>query len=422
MFDKDRWQEIFYTLKKNKMRTFMTAFGVFWGIFMLIIMLGTGKGLYNGTTAGMSYFATNSVFVWTQGTTIPYKGYPRGRYFNFNNGDIEALRNNIPEIKYLAPKIRAWNYDGGTNNTIRNDKAGSFTIAGDYPEWNKIDPMEMIAGRFINMADIHDKRKVAVIGRRIKEVLFEPDEDPVGEYIEIHGVFYQVVGVFRPLNTQINMGGEKEQTIYLPFTTLQKVYNFGDMVGWFGATSVDGVQASVLEDKMLELLKRRHFVHPDDNEALGHFNLQEEFEMMSGLFMGINSLIWLVGIGTLLAGVIGISNIMLVIVKERTKEIGIQRAIGATPSQIMGQIITESVFLTTLAGYFGLILGVALIEGINKLIEASGGSGNEMFKRPEIDFKLAIIALTILIISGALAGLIPARRAVKIKPIDALRD
>ena len=423
MFDKDRWQEIFYTLKKNKMRTFMTAFGVFWGIFMLVIMLGSGKGLQNGVSSGMGHFATNSVFVWTQSTTVPYKGYPRGRHFNFNNGDIEALRENIPEIQYLAPKIQAWSYGDGTNNTIRKNKSGAFSIVGEYPDWNMIDPMKMVVGRFINHADIVDARKVAVIGRRARDVLFEPDEDPIGEYIQIHGVFFQVIGVFKPLNTQINMGGEKEQTIFLPFTTLQKTYNYGDMVGWFSATSHPDVPASELEEKMMTLLARRHTIHPDDKEAFGHFNLQDEYEKMSGLFAGINGLIWLVGIGTLLAGVIGISNIMLVIVKERTKEIGVQRALGATPANVMGQIVTESVFLTTIAGYIGLALGVGLVEGINYFLVSMGGSGdNGMFERPEIDFRVAITALTILIVSGALAGLIPARRAVKIKPIDALRD
>jgi putative ABC transport system permease protein len=231
MFDRDRWQEIFHTLKKNKLRTFMTAFGVFWGIFMLIIMLGSGAGLENGVTSGMGKFATNSFFVWTQRTTMPYKGFPRGRWFNFRNEDIQALRDNIPEIKYLAPKIRGWSAGDGTNNTIRKNRTGAFSIFGDYPEWNNIDPMDIIEGRFINNIDIKNKRKIAVIGTRVREVLFEPDEDPIGEYIQIQGIYFQVVGVFVPLNTNINFGGEKEQSIFIPFTTLQKTYNYGDIVG-----------------------------------------------------------------------------------------------------------------------------------------------------------------------------------------------
>ena len=421
IFDRDLWQEIFHTLKKNKLRTFMTAFGVFWGIFMLIIMLGSGKGLENGVTSGMGSFATNSVFVWGQRTTIPYKGLPRGRNVNFNNDDIEALRQSIPEIKYLAPKIQGWSSGDGSNNVVRGDKTGAFSIMGEYPEWNKIDPMDIFEGRFINKKDIDDRRKIAVIGTRVREVLFEEDEDPVGDYIRIQGVYFRVVGVFKPLNTNINFGGEKEQSIYIPFTTLQKTYNYGDFVGWFSVTSDDHVEASVIETKVIDLLARRHNVHPDDNEAFGHFNLQEEFEQMRGLFAGISGLIWVVGIGTLLAGVIGISNIMLVIVKERTREIGIQRAIGATPVNIMGQIIIESVLLTSLAGYIGLVIGVALVEGINYAL-VTFGAENEMFKSPEVDFRVAVTALVILIVSGAFAGLIPAQRAVRVRPIDALRD
>ncbi|MCB2220372.1 MAG: ABC transporter permease [Bacteroidetes bacterium] len=421
MFDRDRWQEIFHTLKKNKLRTFMTAFGVFWGIFMLIIMLGSGAGLENGVSSGMGNFATNSVFVWTQRTTMPYKGFPRGRSFFFRNDDIEALRNNIPEIKYLAPKIQGWSSGDGTNNTMRKDKTGAFSIMGEYPDWNKIDPMNIVEGRFLNELDIEQKRKVAVIGTRVRDVLFEPDENPVGEYIKIQGIYFQVVGVFVPLNTNISFGGEKEQSIYIPLTTLQRTYNYGDIVGWFSITSRDDVPASVVEEKVLSFMAARHTVHPDDKEAFGHFNLEEEFNQMKGLFNGIAGLIWIVGIGTLIAGVIGISNIMLVIVKERTKEIGIQRALGASPLQIMSQIITESVFLTSIAGYFGLVAGVGFVELINYLL-IKFGTDNEMFQRPEVDFQVAILSLLILILSGAVAGLIPARRAIRIKPIDALRD
>jgi putative ABC transport system permease protein len=229
------------------------------------------------------------------------------------------------------------------------------------------------------------------------------------------------VGVFKPLNTNINFGGEKEQSIYLPFTTVQKTYNYGNTVGWFSITSDDDVPVSVVEEKALKLMAQRHSVHPDDEEAIGHFNLEDEFRKMSGLFKGIAGLIWIVGIGTLLAGVIGISNIMLVIVKERTQEIGIQRALGASPMNVITQIITESVLLTSLAGYLGLVAGVALVEGINYAL-VKFGVESDMFKRPEVDFQVAVIALAILIVSGALAGLVPARRAVRIKPIDALRD
>ncbi len=419
MFSRDNWQEIFQTLKKNKLRTFLTAFGVFWGIFMLIIMLGSGSGLEHGVSSGMGNFATNSFFIWPQRTTIDYKGFPRGRFFNFNNDDIEALKANIPEIKYIAPKISGWSAGDGTNNTVRKEKTGAFSIKGEFPDWSKVDPME-IEGRFINPFDLRDRRKVAVIGSRVREVLFDPDEEAVGQSIRIQGIYFTVIGVFKPLNTQINFGGEKEQTIYIPLSTLQKTYNYGDVVGWFSITVKDHESAAATEEKTMKFLASRHSVSPDDKEAFGHFNLAEEFEQMNGLFKGIAGLIWIVGTGTLLAGVIGISNIMLVIVKERTREIGIKRALGATPLQIMIQIITESVFLTTISGYVGLVSGVGIIELIDYLLIKFEVNA-EMFERPEVDFSTAITALIILIIAGALAGIIPARRAVSIKPVDALR-
>ena len=419
MFSRDNWQEIFQTLKKNKVRTTLTVFGVFWGIFMLIIMLGSGSGLEHGVSSGMGNFATNSFFIWAQRTSIPYKGFPRGRYFNFKNDDIEALRENITEIKYIAPKIQGWSAGDGTNNTVRKDKTGSFSIKGEYPEWSKVDPME-IEGRFINPFDLKERRKVAVIGSRVKEVLFGQDEDAVGQSIRIQGIYFTVIGVFKPLNTQINFGGEKEQTIYIPLSTLQKTYNYGDVVGWFSITVKDDESAELTEEKVMKFLASRHSISPDDKEAFGHFNLAKEFKQMNGLFKGISGLIWIVGIGTLLAGVIGISNIMLVIVKERTHEIGIKRALGATPLQIMVQVITESVFLTSTSGYAGLVAGVALVEAINlALIKFQVKS--EMFERPEVDFSTAVTALIILIVAGALAGIIPAKRAISIKPVDALR-
>jgi len=401
------------------MRTFLTAFGVFWGIFMLIIMLGSGNGLQNGVTRGFGDFATNSIFVWTRNTTEPYKGLPRGRRWNFRNADIQALRNNISELEYIAPRIQAWGSEGA-NNVVRNQNTGAFFIYGDYPEWNLIDPVEMVSGRFLNHSDIDQTRKVAVIGTRVSEVLFEPDEDPIGQYIKIQDVFFQVIGVFKPRSTEVNFGGDKTQSIHIPFTTLQRVYNYGDIVGWFAFTSQPDVPVSQVENKAISLLKRRHTISPDDTQAVGFFNMEEQYKKMMGLFMGINVLIWIVGTGTLFAGVIGISNIMLVIVKERTREIGIQRAIGASPFKIVSQIITESVFLTTLAGYIGLVLGVALVELINFALTQSGGEGN-MIHNPQVDFNVAINALIILVVSGAIAGFIPARKAISIKPIDALR-
>jgi putative ABC transport system permease protein len=420
LFDVDKWQEILHALKKNKLRTFLTAFGVFWGIFMLMIMLASGNGLRKGVMNDFGNFATNSAFVWTRSTTMPYKGFPRGRRVRMSNDDMVALRKNIPEIEHLAPRLQGW---GGEENAVTyKDKSGAFTIQGDYPEYNLIDPSILLSGRFINPTDINDKRKVAVIGERVVDILFEKDEDPIGKYIKIRGVYFKIVGVFKPGSQAISFGGDKAKTIILPFTSLQKAYNFGDIVHYFSVTAKKGYPASIVEEKAIQIIKQRNSIHPDDKQAVGHFNIEKQYKQMTGLFTGISGLVWIVGIGTLLAGVIGVSNIMLVIVKERTKEIGIQRALGATPANVIAQIITESVFLTSFAGYFGLVVGVGVVELINRALANTGSSGEStMFKDPSVDFNIAVTALIILVISGALAGMIPASRAVKIRPIEALR-
>ena len=419
IFDLDKWHEIYFALRKNPWRTFFTAFGVFWGIFMLIIMMGAGEGLYNGASKDLGDMATNSVFMWTRKTTIPYKGFPRGRFYRFNNGDTKALKDNIPELQYIAPRLQGWGGDGN-NNVIRGERTGGFQIQGDYPEINIIDPVNLTKGRFLNYFDINEKRKVAVIGIRVFNDLFEPDENPVGEYIQIQGVYFKVVGLFQSKKND-QQADRENQAIYIPFTTLQKVYNYGDMVGWYSMTARDDVPVAVVEERAKELLKQRHSIHPDDERAVGSFNLDKEWSKMTNLFDGIRGLVWIVGIGTLLAGVIGVSNIMLIVVKERTKEIGIQRALGAAPFNVISQIVIESVLLTAVAGYFGLAIGVGLLELINYGLTTSGADSN-MFSNPSIDFIVAIRALIILVFSGMLAGLIPAYRAVSIKPIDALRD
>ncbi len=417
--DADKWQEIFYALKQNKLRTFFTAFGVFWGIFMLIIMLGSGKGLRNGTTQGMGDFATNSMFMWTQQTTIPYKGFPRGRRYNFNNDDTQALKDNIPEIQYIAPRLQVFTR-GENNNVVRGERTAAFTIQGDYPEYNLIDPANIEQGRFINRLDIEQKRKNVVIGTRVYQEMFEMGEDPIGESIRIQGVYFKVVGVAS--SKKNNRQAEQENSqIVMPFTTMQQTYNMGNRVGWYSITAKEGISASLILEQATEIMKTRHAISPDDDRAVGSFNLEEEFRKMTTLFSGIDGLIWIVGIGTLLAGIIGVSNIMLIVVKERTKEIGIQRAIGATPLLIKTQIILESVFLTTMAGYIGLAMGVGVIELINNILISSGAS-TDMFHNPQVDFNKAISALIILVFAGGLAGLIPAHRATQMKPIDALRD
>lgn len=419
MFDLDLWKEILSALKKNRMRSFMTAFGVFWGIFMLIIMSGAGKALENGVMDGIKAFASNSAFFWTEPTSKPYEGFQRGRRWNYKNTDIEYIKANVNDIEYLAPKLFGTNANSG-DNTIRGKKTGAFNISGDYPEFFEIDPWTPLKGRLLNQIDILQKRKVCIIGERVVEVMFDKDEDPIGEYLKINGVYFQVVGVVHA-ETRVNFNGNrKEENIMIPFTTMQQTYNHGDVVHFFSVTSAPGVPVSKVEDRLKALLKERHHIAPDDVQAIGSFNIEVEWIKYMGLFNGIQILTWIVGAGTLFAGIIGVSNIMLVIIKERTQEIGIQRAIGATPGKVIMHIVAESVFLTVIAGYIGLALGVGILELLNLALDSGGDE--IFFRRPEISFKMAVSALTVLVFAGIGAGLIPARRAVRIKTIDALRD
>ena len=421
MFDLDLWREIISALKKNRLRSFMTAFGVFWGIFMLIIMSGAGKALENGVLDGVRAFATNSAFFWTERTSVPYEGFQRGRRWSYENTDIQYIRENVKEVEYLSPRLFG-NFQGGTN-TVRGERTGTFNMYGDYPDYFKIDRWTPVKGRLINEIDIRQERKVCNIGERVVEVMFAKDEDPIGQYLKISGVYFQVVGVIHA-ETRINIGGgKKEETIIIPFSTMQTAYNMGKVVHFFSVTSQKGTKVSDLEEKLKKILKERHKVAPEDLQAIGSFNIEKEFAKFSALFLGIQVLTWIVGIGTLLAGVIGVSNIMLVIIKERTQEIGIQRAIGATPATVIKHIVAESVFLTVMAGYIGLSLGVGILELLNQILIKASESGSEIFFRsPEVNLTMALSALGVLVVSGIIAGLIPAKRAVSIKPIDAIRD
>jgi len=421
MFDIERWNEIWNALTKNKLRSFLTAFGVFWGIFMLIVMTGAGNGLKHGIYDGVSKFAVNSAFMWTQRTGEPYKGFKRGRFWNMNTTDVEYIEDHVKDIHYLAPMLFGWRERSG-DNTVRDKRTGAFSIMGDYPIYAKIDPMTMVKGRWINDIDMMEKRKVCVIGEKVLESMFDKDEDPIGKYLKVSGVYFQVIGVMKP-ETRVNFGGRKEETIFLPFTTMQQAYNYGNEVHLIAVTSKKGVSVSSIESQLKEIIKKRHSIAPNDDQALRTVNIEKEFKQMDGLFFGISILTWIVGIGTLMAGVIGVSNIMLVIVKERTREIGIQRALGATPRTIISQIVLESVVLTTLAGYIGLSLGVGLLELISNLLDKMNSSGDGVFyTNPTIDLPVALAALVVLILAGLFAGSIPAKRALQIKPIDALRD
>lgn len=415
VFERDSWQEIFATIRKNKLRTFLTMLGVFWGIFMLVIMMGSGNGLRNGIMQGFEGTATNSFFIWTQQTTKPYKGMKPGRDFNFTLADAEALKQ-LKELDYVCPMNQLGGYEEA-NNVVRGLKTAACEINANYPNTIKIAQVKIAKGRYLNDLDIKEKRKVCVVGERVVEMLFKKDEEPLGDYIRVNGVYFKIIGVTAPLGGG-EQGRQESQKINIPFTTFQNAFNYGDVIGWFAIKSRDDVPAEQAEKKVLAMLRERHKIAPDDVKAIGHWNMEIEYLKLQGLFFGIEFLVWVVGIGTLLAGVIGISNIMLIVVKERTKEIGVKRALGAIPSQIIGQIMLESVFLTTIAGYFGLVIGIGLLELLNSAI----GNSGEMFTNPTVDLNVAVKALVLLIISGALAGFIPARKAVAIKPVEALRS
>ena len=421
MFDLDHLQEIWTALAKNRLRTFLTAFGVFWGIFLLMLLLGSGNGLKHGIDAGFSGAATNSFFVWGMRTSKPFAGLLAGRSIEFTNADVEELRRQVPEAKVIAPRLQLGGFRGGATVT-RGIHTGAYTVMGDMPEIATIQSLAVSRGRFLNQIDIADKRKVAVIGNRVREVLFEADEDPIGQGIRINGIEFQVVGLFR--SRQSGNDGERDaETVFVPFSTFQQAFNAANEVHWYAVTAAPGVDVARVEEKVLDLLRTRHKVSPQDNRGIGHFNLEEEYAKIQGLFTGIKLLMWIVGVGTLAAGAIGVSNIMLIIVRERTKELGLRRAIGATPWKVQGQIVFEAVILTLGSGLLGLSAGVGVLELVNRLLPGAGASGEpQMFQNPSVTFEVALQALAVLVVSGVLAGFAPARRAVAITPMAALRS
>lgn len=408
----DTWQEIIATLRSNKLRTFLTALGVFWGIFMLVVMLGAGKGLENNVKKDMGGFSTNAIYVWGQRTSMPYKGLQPGRRVQFENADIDMIRQNVADIEYFAPRLQLGGWRGGDNVT-RGGKTGDFNVNGDVPDFRHIQTMMFDQGRFINDLDMRDSRKVAVIGPRTYETLYERGEDPIGTHIKIRGVYFTVVGYFKPQGT----GHRNERlaaTIFIPFTTFQYAFNQGNRVNWFAITVPPGKSTEKVESEVRAILAKRHKIDPNDKHAFGSFNMGKKFREISMIFIGIKLLVLVVGLLTLLAGILGVSNIMLIIIKERTKEIGIKKAVGATPWSITSQIVQESTALTAVAGYFGLAAGVLVLELLGQL------AGDQLLN-PQVDLNLAFIATAILIFFGAVAGLIPARNAVRINTVQALR-
>ncbi|MDD3788460.1 MAG: ABC transporter permease, partial [Petrimonas sp.] len=353
LFDLDRWYEIWVTITHNKSRSFLTAFGVFWGVFMLVLMVGAGNALQQGITSQVRGFASNSCFFWSQNTTQPYKGFRKNRRWDMLNSDIPVITRNVPEAQYISPMLFGGSSD---KNVFRGDKSGSYQIKGCYPVYDKIEKSEIIKGRYINDIDIAQKRKVCMIGERVYEVLFQTGEDPVGKAIKVNGIYFQVIGVARRMGN-VSIGGSTDESVILPFTTMQQAFNQGNVIHFMAATAKPGIKVKVVQDKIKETLKSLHQISPQDEEAVGSMNIEDQFSMFNNLFLGISMLIWLVGLGTLLAGAIGVSNIMLVTVRERTKEIGIRRALGATPQNIIGQILSESVVLTVIAGITGIVVG-----------------------------------------------------------------
>ncbi len=417
MFNRDRWKEILEVLTSNWFRTVLTAFGVFWGILILIILLAAGKGLENGIKADFGDIATNTMFMWTRSTTKAYKGLPKGRDFNFKLEDVQSIRDNVPNLRFISPRNQLGGFRGG-GNVVRGIKTGAYNIYGDYPEIINQDPMTITSGRFLNHNDINEKRKIAIIGNGVKNDLYDLDETVLGTYIKIQGVNFMVVGTYKK-NSNDGDGEEGQKQIFVPFTTFSQAFNRGNDVGWMAITANDGSSITSLKEDIVNSMKVKHKVHPDDDRAVGYFDLYEQYNRVESLFGAMGFIAYFVGILVLLSGIIGVSNIMLIVVKERTKEIGIRRALGEDPWSIKKQILMESIFLTIISGMAGITFGALFIYGVNAILDANGPV--DMFLNPSVSLGVVVAALAILIISGLLAGFIPAQSAIKVRPIDALR-
>lgn len=409
MFDLDKWQEIFSTIKKNRLRTFLTGFSVAWGIFILIVLLGSGYGLENGVKREFEGDAVNYISINTGITSVPYQGMKPGRFIQFENADRDAM-----ESIEKVDKVASRNFVFGNQTITYGSEYGSFDIFAVSPEYYWVEMLTLADGsRFLNDRDIKDFRKVVVLGKVVKEALFKAEE-PVGKYVRINGVPFQVVGHFD------DPGGDRDiSRVYVPISTAQRVFNMGNAVRNISLIMEDLSIAEsnrALEQAKLVMAKKYKF-DPADSRALFIWNSVENYQRFMDLFAGIRLFIWIIGIGTIIAGIVGVSNIMMIVVKDRTKEIGIRKSMGATPWSIISLILQESILITAVAGYIGLVLGVGLLE-----LAAKNLPSTDYFANPEVDFNIAIGATLILIFSGALAGFVPARRAASIKPVDALRD
>ena len=419
IFDRDTWQEIFGSIGQNKVRTIITVIGVMWGIFLYIVLSGIAKGVDNGFENQFERISSNSMFVWAQYTSIPYAGFKTDRGIDLQLSDVESLRKSIPEIQYIAPRIQKGNFGSAAARVVNGKRSGSFAIYGDFPILLKIRSKDIYdGGRFINELDIKESRKVCVIGERTRKELFEDNINPIGEYIKIANIFFRIIGVHK----YVDEGGgsfDDDGDIHVPFTSFKRIFNSGERVGFLLIAGFDDVDILKVEEKVKTQLKIIHKIHPDDDQALGSFNLGAIFSRILRFAKGMSFLSLVIGITTILAGVIGIGNILLISVKERTKEIGIRRAIGASPNHIRKQIILESVFLTIIAGIIGIIIGAFVLYIINIATE---NLDNVPLKNATVPIKFILGALFLMIGLGTIIGFIPAEKAISIKPIEALRE
>ena len=416
LLDRDTWIEIFQSIRKNRLRTFLTMIGVFIGIYIYIGLSGASKGLDNGFEKEFESVARNSMFIWAQTTSLPYSGFKTGRQIQLKLPDAEVLRKQIPEIMAIAPRNVRGIFGSSPGLITRGLKSGNYSVFGDFPDFTKIATKRIYdGGRFINDDDIEQERKVCVIGERTQRELFDEEEDPLGGYINIDGINFQVVGVHKFAG-----GGpfDNDSDIFIPFTTYRKLYNTGLDVSWFTIAAYDDADVVKVEEDIKATLRRIHRIDPRDERAIGSFNLGEAFNRIFGFSAGLTFLSLIVGVATILAGVIGIGNILLISVKERTKELGVRRAMGATPGEIRNQIIIESLVLTLLAGVIGIIAGAATLRLIDSLTQG----GDFPYTNPTVPIPYVVGSLLLMVILGILIGMIPAQRAVSIRPIDALRE
>lgn len=413
MFDLDKWSEIFQTLLRNKSRTFLTAFGIFWGIFMLVFLMGGSKGFQEMIARNFDGFAQKSLIVFARNTSRPYKGFQTGRQWSLENRDIPMIRQRVKGIEVITPMIMSW------GKSKYSDKTYEVNTKGVYADYQLVENPKLSLGRYIQSSDIKDYRKVCVIGKKVATNLFPNGTNPIGKYIEVDKVYYQVVGVSSNESNR-SIGGSSASTVLVPFTTMQRLQNVGTKFDLMCVTGQPGHTMTEMLPQIEALLKEQHSIHPDDKKAVVVINVEAMYQMIDSLFTAISTLVWMIGIGTLLSGAIGVSNIMMVVVKERTTEIGIRRAIGAKPIDILSQILSESVVITIMAGMSGIVFAVLVLAGI----EMGVGMMNPDSTPPsfQITFNMAILAAVALSLLGSTSGIAPALRALAIKPIEAIRD